>query len=239
MTFKASCAAVTGAAHRQLGTPCQDSVCIRRENNILCAVLADGAGSRCASHLGADCVTDRVCGVLCERFGELSSAQPDTIAQIILQNCLEGLDRLPQPRYDLASTLLFFAADEKGRFLSGHLGDGVQILVIGASARVFSAPENGDDPGVTWFVTSPDALEHLRIKKGVLTPGGTMLLMSDGMAAGLYHQTTGDPAPACVTISGWMREESEEVISRALEENMKTLFSRKSTDDLSLAVISW
>lgn len=239
MIFKASCAAITGTAHQLLGIPCQDSVCIRRKNKIICTALADGAGSRSASHLGADCVTNLVSSLMCERFEELFAAQPDVIAQIILQNCLDGLDQLAHPRYDLASTLLFFAADESGRFLSGHLGDGVQILVTGESARVFSVPENGDDPGLTWFVTSPDALEHLRIKKGVLTADGTMLLMSDGMGTGLYCQNTGDPAPACVTISGWTREESEEVISSALEENMKKLFSRKSTDDLCLAVVSW
>lgn len=239
MIYKASCAAVAGTAHQQLGTPCQDRVRIRRAENMLSAALADGAGSRCASHFGAELVTELVCELLCERFLELFAAEHGAAARTILDACLEGLDRLPHPRYNLASTLLFFAADESGRFLSGHLGDGVQILVTDRTARVFSMPENGDSPGVTWFTTSPDASAHFRIKRGILPDHGTMLLMSDGMGAGLYQSNNCEPAPACVTISGWMQEETEDLISTVLEENMKTLFSRKSTDDLSIAVISW
>lgn len=239
MIFKASCAAMAGTAHRQTGTPCQDSVRIHRENGILCAALADGAGSRPASHRGSDQATRLVCRLLCTDFDELYAKAPMAAAQDILAQCLAGLNSLPEPMYDLASTLLFFAADDRGRFLSGHLGDGVQILVNQNAAQVFSPPENGEDPAVTWFLTSPDALEHFRITAGVLPDHSALLMMSDGMAAGLYRYDTREPARACATIARWLREEPEDVVCEALQENMQQLFSHKSADDLSLAVICW
>ena len=239
MIFKASYASMTGSAHQQIGTPCQDSVRIQRGDGVLCVALADGAGSRAMSHMGSGLVAERVCQLLCDAFSQLYSLDSTTAAQRILHCCLEGLNQLPYPLHDLASTLLFFAADNQGRFLSGHLGDGVQIMVNCDTPYVFSMPENGEDPGITWFVTSPDALEHFRITTGQLPEHGEMLLMSDGMAAGLYQYDTQEPARACVTISRWLREEEEDVISEALKENMRNLFSRKSADDLSLAVISW
>ncbi len=239
MICKASSASLAGVAHQQLEIPCQDSVHVCRENSILCAALSDGAGSRSMSHFGARQITQAVSQLICEQFHRLYAAEPAAAAQEILNHCLNALAQLPYPVHTLAGTLLFFAADGHGRFLSGHLGDGIMIAVEEDTARLFSAPENGEDPCVTWFVTSPDAPEHFRITAGRLPDHGEMLLMSDGMAAGLYHYPTATPARACVTISKWLREEAEDVISAAIAENMQTLFSKKSSDDLSMIVISW
>lgn len=239
MKFKASWAAVTGSAHQQMGIPCQDSVYVCKGAGVICVALADGAGSRSMSHLGSAAVTETVCKLLCQEFSDLYTAEDHVVAQRILTCCLERLNRLPHPLWELASTLLFFASDDQGHFLSGHLGDGVQIMVQQGDARVFSIPDNGETPGVTWFVTSPDALNHFRIERGQLPEHGEILLMSDGMAAGLYQYDTQEPAPACVTVSRWLREEEETVINEALKENMQILFSHKSSDDLSLTIISW
>ena len=239
MNYKISWVVQTGRHHQAQGIPCQDRVHVERGAEVMCAALADGAGSRASSHIGADCVTRTVAGLACREFGQWW-AQPDReLAAYLIRRCLEELERQTPPIYELASTLLFVAADREGRYLSGHLGDGVQVRVVGKEAQVFSAPENGEYENETFFLTGEDALEHFRLRRGQLTGAGSLLLMSDGMGESLYQRSSRTPARACVTIANWLREGEEEVIRQALEENTRRLFAPRSADDLSLVVVAW
>lgn len=239
MEYKISLAAYTGRRHQAEGLPCQDKVCLARTEHVFCAALADGAGSRENSELGAACVTEYVAGLLTEGFEDLWTMEPEALAERVTEDCVRALAQLEPPIYELASTLLFFAGHKDGRYLAGHLGDGVQILVDEAGPRVFSPPENGVYQNETFFITAEDAADHLRLKKGTLTGEAALLLMSDGMAESLYQHRTATPASACRTISGWLREGDEAVISEALRQNMEKIFSAHSGDDLSLIVITW
>lgn len=239
MEYKISFAAYTGRHHRAMGLPCQDKVALDRREDVFCATLADGAGSRENSHLGATCVTEHISRVLSARFEDLWAMDPPALSNLLISECLEALGELEPPIYELASTLLFFSAHADGRYLSGHLGDGVQILVSEQVPRVFSPPENGAYQNETFFITAEDAAEHLRLRKGILTEEGSLLLMSDGMAESLYQHSTGTPANGCRTIAAWLREGEENIISQALEQNMEKIFSAHSGDDLSLIVITW
>ena len=70
-------------------------------------------------------------------------------------------------------------------------------LVQGEDCRPLSLPENGENPSETWFVTSPDALEHLRLLRGDQGPGpGTVLLMSDGASGLLLEKRSLTLSPA-------------------------------------------
>lgn len=239
MDYKISHVVQTGRHHIASGVPCQDQVRICREEGIVCAALADGAGSRESSHIGAACVTQTVSALACREFDQWWQMEERELAADLVRRCLAELERQTPPIYELASTLLFFAADQEGRFLSGHLGDGVQVRVTGAGSEVFSPPENGEFENETYFLTEADAVEHLRLRRGKLTESGTLLLMSDGMAESLYQHSTGTPAKACGTIAAWLQEGEEEVISQALRENTERFFSARSMDDLSLVVIGW
>lgn len=130
------------------------------------------------------------------------------------------------------------AIAEDGRYISGHIGDGVQILVEpNGEMRTFSPPENGEYENETWFITGDDAVEHLRIQKGTLQAGSTLLMMSDGTAKSLYQTSTGEPAPACRTIARWLKEKEEDEVSFLLEKNMNEVFWSRTSDDMSLIVI--
>ena len=83
----------------------------------------------------------------------------------VLGTALAALAATGLPLEELGCTLLFYACGG-GRFLAGHLGDGLMALVQGEDCRPLSLPENGENPSETWFVTSPDALEHLRLLRG-------------------------------------------------------------------------
>lgn len=239
MEYKISWAVQTGRQHLLHNIPCQDQIQIHREGGIVCAALADGAGSRESSHIGAACVTRTTAALLCREFSQLCAMTQAQRAARLLQRCLEELERQTSPIYELASTLLFFAADAEGTFLAGHLGDGVFIQVQDGEATVVSPPENGFYQNETHFITAPDAPEHLRLRQGRLHGHGALLMMSDGVAQSLYQHTSGIPARACATIARWLEEGEEAVISQALAENMEQVFSAHSTDDLSLAVIAW
>lgn len=211
-----------------------------RGEAVLACALADGAGSRTSSHIGAECVTQCVCEFLCKRFDELWTMAPAAISSLLVRECIAALEQMEPPIYELACTLLFFAGHQDGRFLSGHLGDGVQIYVSGeGEATVFSPPENGEYQNETFFITADDAAAHLRLRRGTWHEAGSLLLMSDGMADSLYQHNSGSPARACVTLAEWLRDGDEAVISQALAENMERIFSRHTLDDMSLVLLSW
>lgn len=239
MDYKVSYAACTGRHHSAAGLPCQDKVALVRGGGAFCAALADGAGSRTDSDLGADCVTRCAAGLLAREFDRLWTLGDD-LAGYLTDACIQALAQLEPPIYEMACTLLFFAGHEDGRYLSGHLGDGFQILVKEKTASVFSPPENGEYQNETFFITALDAQEHLRVRRGRLEGEGVLLLMSDGMGEALYQRNTGQPAPACATVAGWLQGDGDEdTISRALESNLREISRKRSGDDLSLAVIAW
>lgn len=239
MEYKISWTVRTGRQHQARNLPGQDRVQVYRDGDRVCVALADGAGSRENSHLGAECVTRTVSQLLGRDFDRLWEMDQDQRGREVLARCLEALEQLTPPIYELASTLLFFAADGGGHYLSGHLGDGVQILVEEGTSRVFSPPENGAYQNETYFLTGADAAEHFRLRQGQLEEPGVLLMMSDGVAESLYQYQSRQPAPACATIARWIAEGEEDVITQALEQNMERTFAARSADDLSLAVIAW
>ena len=239
MEYKVSQAVCAGTRHQAEGLPCQDRTSTERSGDVICCALADGAGSRSSSEVGAACVTRFVSGLFCQAFEALWAMEDGALARRITELCCAALARQAPPIYDLACTLLFCAAHRDGRFLAGHLGDGIMILEQGGQLSVFSPPENGAYRNETFFITGEDASEHLRIRRGVWAQPGTLLMMSDGTAESLYHYATQAPAPACRILAQWLREGDEETVSAALGENMEQIFSAHTGDDMSLILLNW
>ena len=240
MDYKISSAACAGRYHRGQGAPCQDKVCRMRVNDVVCIALADGAGSRQYSEYGAERVVFCICGVMCRDFDDLWCMEDGDLAELLIRECLWDLSGMALPMDELASTLLFFAAHRDGRCITGHLGDGAVIRMDEAGELTLaSAPENGAYLNETWFTTSPDAPAHLRLTREVLTEEGAVLLMSDGMTESLCRRGNGIPADACRTLARWLAEGEEQRVDRALEENMEQVFSKRSSDDLSLGLVTW
>ena len=221
MEYKMSHAIWTGRRHQAENIPCQDRTAAERRGPVCCAALADGAGSRSSSDIGAACVTRYAAGLFCQRFEELW--EMEDLAGYLAQGCAGALAREEPPIYELASTLLF----------------GVQILVEDGLLSVFSPPENGTYQNETFFLTGDDAAQHLRTRRGRLEGPGALLMMSDGLAESLYQYASGTPASACRKVAQWLQDGGEEAVSQALERNMEQVFSQRTGDDLSLAVVAW
>jgi hypothetical protein len=192
MAWHVFAAVSSGSSHLESGQPCQDACAHQIANNVLCAVVCDGAGSSTNGHLGAQHVATAMAQKLAERVSA-KRLSPDSSA-IIVRQAIEEL--LEQVRSELAeraaavgASLADCATTLVGALASGqsgwlfHVGDGVAVArpddVV--PQTVISAPENGEYCNETYFVTGERWREHLRLTP-VCAPLRGVVLMSDGAA---------------------------------------------------------
>lgn len=211
-----------------------------------CVALADGAGSRSKSEIGAEAVVRTTLRLLSEQFDaiyEMCVDAEETARRHIHNRLLESLRRAAS-RHDcdvraLASTLLFVA--HKGhRFLAGHIGDGLIAQIDeGGTPHTLSPPDNGEFANTTVFVTDPNAGERFRLFHGGPEQSASgYVVMSDGCAESLYDKRTGNPALAISKLLSWNQELSRKKMDGILAANLQQAFSKKSADDCSLALLS-
>lgn len=233
---------VQGFGHRRLGTPCQDKTASACEGDCHVIVLADGAGSACLSHMGAEHMAQVSATFFAHNFTRLWS-QPDAASvRAELAERLQGelysmaIRRGCEER-DLASTLLVAAVCGE-RYLLLHLGDGVIAYRRKGRICTASAPDNGEYANCTHFTTSPHLEQHLRLYKGELRGIDGFALMSDGSAASLYNKRRKCPAPVLGYLMDsctWLpAEKVEHQVKLGLEEGV----APATTDDCSLAVLA-
>ena len=236
---KLSAATLQGSRHRREGTPCQDCAATLSLGGTHAAALCDGAGSLPHSHLGAGAAAGAAVRLLCGSFEELWTLPPRALGRRVLEELLRAMAETGRPLPELGCTLLFCACRE-GRFLAGHLGDGLMALVRRGEALPLSLPENGSEPGETWFLTSPDAPERLRLYRGELGPGpGTVLLTSDGVSGQLLDRRTRRLSPACLRLARWAEEYSPAEMEEILRGNLREVLSQGTPDDLGIALLHW
>lgn len=247
---------ITGESHKEHNTPCQDRTYYKVENGVSAIALADGAGSKKFSHFGAEIVTKKICELLTQNFHkylllcEKNGLKEQTYLknqlslkkQILdtLQNELNNYSIQENVDYsDLSSTLLFYAYKD-GFFIQGHIGDGAIGALKGSSeshvVEVISYPENGAQANITYFVTNPDAIDHLRITGGKVNQLYGIILMSDGPSELLYNLSTGFNENTPKIFHNFNQTKPEEY-KRILEEFLSKTVSKFSDDDLSINIM--
>ena len=105
----------------------------------------------------------------------------------------------------LAPTLLF-SAFRSGRYIAGHVGDGVIGVKNRKDVIVLSMPDNGEHANTTYFLTDKHARAHLRLYAGLAKDGYGAMLMSDGMAESLFAKASGTLGAAALRIFSWSEE---------------------------------
>ena len=247
--------AVQGKDHVSAGVVCQDNVASAEANGVHAIALSDGGGSRKHSQIGSEHSTRAVCALLVERFDEIYEAQ-ERIAQggpdadkHLLRLRLQILDTVlgalraqvtaERSLQDFGCTLQF-AAVKDGRYIAGHIGDGVIAALYqrGLSRRVevLSHPENGAGPNITFFVTDHNAREHLRLVHGECRQLEGILMMSDGPEEVLYDAAGGmhrNTLKLFDNFAGVPRAQYEANLERFLSRTV----ARHSYDDLSLNLL--
>lgn len=243
MEIKLAAAAVKGTSHIFSGLPCQDRAGCIRKNGVGVLALSDGAGSCPCSQETAEQAVQWTLKQLPERFDEwyeLAKTAPEEMKRSFVQEIQTALGQCGIEPADGYCTLLLFGVHEDGRWLAGHIGDGI-ILIQEAETpmQLLSGPENGEYKNETFFINEPEdvAAAHFRIHTGMANLPLRVLISSDGCEHLLVDWETRAAAPAAEIIGGWLAGHSEQEVAAALEQNLQAQFSQNSDDDLSLAVL--
>ena len=234
--------AVQGRSHKISNTPCQDKTFALNNLECYAVSLADGAGSAIHSEIGAQCVTKKICDVLSQNFDKYFSAEKsDKVAEELLAVLLEELENISAASNcnlkDLASTLLAVAVKENN-FIALHIGDGVIGILDGEILTALSKPDNGEFTNETTFVTSVDAISHLRLYKGDIDEVSAFMLMSDGAASGFYNRSSQNLMPILKKIIAAVNILPSEDVENELKKNFSETLCQITADDCSLVILS-
>jgi len=189
-------ASATGKRNLDQGAPGQDASHCVVIDDVLVAVVCDGAGSVPEGRTGADFMVHSLADQLSSALRadrSLTEAEADRRASLeaTIRSAIETvrgrLAALAASRsltlQDFSCTLVGCVASASGGTLF-HIGDGFAIQQGAAGNSVLSAPENGEFADETYFVTDENWTEHLRLTPlAVPDRGGVIGLMSDGTAS--------------------------------------------------------
>ena len=230
-----------GSRHAGEGMPCQDRTEAVRTDDLAVIALSDGAGSCPLSHEAAERITKWLPEYLQDSFDDMYLRMQEgyDIAEDFLADAarmLEDSGLIPEESY---CTMLFFALHTDGRWICGHIGDGVIFLCQEGESRILSFPENGEYANITFFVNEPPdiARKHMRFQSGIWDRPGSVLMSSDGCQISLYSYMEREPAPIVGILCGWLEKYSEADVELALHRNMIEKFSAGTEDDMSLAML--
>ncbi len=144
MAIKLSNYSEIGRGHLKNSTPCQDFSYSFKKDNFYISVVCDGAGSCKYSHYGAEIVAKCVSNLLYKYFDELCIMNEHIgknyvsifIVSEAINNLTDKSKELNCNIADLSSTLLFVAI-KNGRYLAGHIGDGVIGIMENGNINIY------------------------------------------------------------------------------------------------------
>jgi hypothetical protein len=203
--------------------------------------LADGAGSRPLSHLGARAVTQQLSRYTASYFGTLWKL-PETEIRRRLMACAERVfDKLtkehPGTKADDFACTLMLVACSGNDVLAASIGDGVVARRDEAGSwSAILPPQRGEHANETFFLTSPNAARHFRLAKADQADIA-YLVMTDGAADSLYERSSGRIAPAAESFADWLKNHPKKTAQQALQETLSTTLQPRTQDDCGVSVI--
>lgn len=258
--WKTASSCVIGNSHINNKTPCQDKTSELKKTDTLEFIkkalvldfkwnssvfygvsLADGAGSCDNSQIGADLSSKYILRFVESRFNELLKINSSQISNLLINYLENGLKETAEYKgvdfASLSSTLLFVAI-KSDKFIIGHIGDGViGMLDNNNEIKVVSGPENGEFSNATFFTTSTNYPNRLRILKGTLKNAVGFILMSDGPEESLYNKQDNSLLDVTKDIINWLKNNTTQNVKEALTNNLKNVISKNTSDDCSIAII--
>ena len=239
-SYKTNYNTVKGSLHINNGLPCQDKTYYLKNNGLNIMVLADGAGSAKYSDKGAREVVKATANFLNENFEKIYKTRNNKKNKVHLIEFLhKKILSIKLKKHDIkdyASTLLFLAT-YKNKYLVGHLGDGAIAIKREKKISLLSHPENGESENETFFYTSINASDKLRIKRGKINKNVSFALMSDGTYDCVYDKKSKKFTNALYRFIEWTQSENENDVTKAIKSNILNHFYEKTLDDISLAIL--
>ena len=244
-----------GKMHISRNMVCQDRTFYKEFNGVKIIALADGAGSKSKSEIGAEVVCKNICDLFITKFIDyllyfedektnqarhkknMINLSREIITYLVTALKTKALE-MNIAVEELSSTLLFFAIKDN-HYIMGHIGDGVIAGLYDENntykVRVLSEPENGERSNITFFVPDTNAVEHLHIQAGSIDNLKGVLLTSDGAGTVLFNGNSVDDN-VYKLFSNFQNQKHNDytkIISRFLRE----IVSNYSTDDMSLNIL--
>lgn len=241
LDWKISYAAIQGKSHIAHNVTCQDKVWIECDNGVNVVALSDGAGTAKLSHYGADMVNKSVSALILSSFNEMYSMDDIELKHFLAKTIRKTLNEA-SVKYecnidDLSSTLLVVAL-YKRKYIAIHIGDGVIGCADSADINVLSKPENGELANETWFTTSSNLEEVIRIYKGKTNNIFGYILMSDGLEPSLYDTSNNKLAKAVIRLLDKNSNTDSDAMHDKLINLLEEKLSLRTNDDCSLVLIS-
>jgi hypothetical protein len=179
-------ASTIGKRNLEQGVAGQDASHCVVTDDVLVAIVCDGAGSVPEGRAGSQFIAHTLAEQLSATLQAEGSAQLEATVQSAIESVRTRLADLAASRqlalHDFSCTLLGCVATRRGGCFF-HIGDGFAIQQDAAGGSVLSRPENGEYADETYFVTDENWRDHLRLTPlPAPEPGCVIGLMSDGTA---------------------------------------------------------
>lgn len=183
MIFDVDCESRAGSSPKKYGSENQDAFAFDKTNNICCLCIADGAGSRKHSAVGAKWLVNDLCRYMMHNADTLFQAEEQPLTNMIMERIKHSLDktvRLQNVEFnELSSTLICLLTDGV-QYLIVHLGDGCVCAIRCGAFNVLSFPQNGSSRQSTALTTMPLAKSYIRTYKGKCSDIVIFWLLTDG-----------------------------------------------------------
>lgn len=235
----------TGRSHISSGTVCQDKTYALERNGVRVITLADGAGSCCMSHFGAETVCKVSAECIASNFDAIYNApKTEIVVNFIIDTIMANLNltagNLNCNVKDLSSTMLI-AAVKDGKYLVFSLGDGVIGFRENGEVKVATKPVNGKYANETVFVTCSHAKSMIQSLKGTLRDGiDGFVLMSDGSASSFYNKRNESLNPMVGNLIDFVNDYDSPFEEKCaqLEWEIERALVPRTHDDCSLAIMA-
>lgn len=234
-------AEIQGSGHKKNGIPCQDKTYCLEQNKVRIIALADGAGSAKLSHLGAENVVRCAARLFANEFDSLYGADDAGVKREVASALKSSLCTLASKTdcqiRDLSSTLLVVAV-KKNRFIALHIGDGVIGCLLRNKLVTLSEPDNGEFAHLTWFTTTSNLEEVIRVYRGDVSSISGFILMSDGVEPSLYDGKNSQLADAVINLFYCNAKYPKGEMTSMLEQSLQDVITKRTNDDCSVALLS-
>lgn len=177
-----------GTVHLREGSDNEDRVSVVTRGSVTAAVVCDGAGSARYGGAAAERTAQTLSSLLASEFSALFETEGAAfhlrIIHAVEQALAQYSRRTGAPPQELACTILAAAADEGGRCICLHLGDGIllQKRQHQVHPTLVSAPMTGLAPHSTYLTMNCDLSRYLRCYRWEDAHLEQLLLLTDGAA---------------------------------------------------------
>ena len=236
-------ATTTGRGHIKKRLPCQDKTAessLPHSSGVFYGIaLADGAGSCDFSDKGAKFISKKILEIIKSGFSKIfESEKMSHSLTLLIEDKLRLFSKEQEIDFKELSSTLLFVTIKNDLFILGHIGDGViGGLKNDGNIEVLSEPENGEFSNSTYFTTSKNHKNRLRVKKGKIKNFIGFILMSDGTAESLYNYKEKKLSKTNIDIINWLTVGSKNIVDEALSNNLSNLIAKKTFDDCSIAIM--